>query len=112
MVVVEGADADILSAFGLECDALADHADNIRRVSYALDIVVWLWSVQTHAINSPPVVVDEAKNYLCILFSRRLGKGGLSERRVEPQADGFPRHSLLRVAPIRARASKLAILSP
>ena len=68
VVIVEGADADILSAFGLEGDALADDGDDIRRIADALDIIVWLWGVQAHAINSPPVVFDEVKIRLLILY--------------------------------------------
>jgi len=42
VVIVEWAEADILSAFGLEGDALADDGDNIRRIFDTLDIIVGL----------------------------------------------------------------------
>jgi len=42
VVVVEGADADILSALWFEGDALADDGDDIGGIADALDIVIWL----------------------------------------------------------------------
>ena len=91
VVVVEGAEADILPALGFEGDAVADDSNDIGRVFDALDIIVWLRAVHTHAIRSPPAMESwpETVNH-SILALRWLGDclSGVDE----PRADRVPRH--------------------
>jgi len=74
VVVVEGADADIFSAFGFECDAVPHHAHNVGRIADALDIIVGLWLVETHAINSPGGALGTAG--VCLFYGAVRGCSG------------------------------------